>query len=75
MFATVRLMNDDTAGPVATIYLPDDSQDAQEAAALTWAEGQTGWPWDTLTITPDDDANLAAWELNLADFQTMPRTA
>ena len=73
MFATVRLMNDSTTGPAATIYLPDDSQGA-EAAALTWAEGQTGWPWDTLTITPDDDANLAAWELNLADFQT-PRTA
>lgn len=48
--ATVRLMTDGTTSDPQTIEVPEGLV-AQEQAVREWAAGQTGHPWDVVTVS------------------------
>jgi hypothetical protein len=56
MKATFRLMQEaGVTGPVETVDVPDDADwRVISPIARAWAEGQTGHPWDVLTVEPED---------------------
>lgn len=50
---TARLMQESgVQGP--TTQIEAESLEAAAAAARDWAEGQTGHPWDHLTVTDNE---------------------
>lgn len=53
MTTTFRLMQESgVTGPTATVEV--ESIDAAREQARAWAAGQTGHPWDVLTVSCDD---------------------
>lgn len=61
MKATCRLMNDGVVGPTETIDYTD------ERDARAWAAGQTGHPWDILTVCvfDEDGRTVESYEIDL----------
>ena len=69
--ATVRLMQrDGVTGPVGTIECGETAEDLNKAA-VSWADGQTGHPWDVLVVEPKEGVCFAAYELPYGTYEEL----